>query len=81
MILISKVRSSASKKIKPDGVNPNSNDIDYCVRKNEGKFYGFRQTVNSSVPDLKEILVIKIFKNYLMKNDHKTTKTNLKFKI
>ena len=27
-----------------DGVNPNSNDIDYYVRKNEGKFYGFRQT-------------------------------------
>ena len=25
------------KENKPDGVNPNSNDIDYYVRKNEGK--------------------------------------------
>ena len=32
------------RKKKPDGVNPNSNDIDYYVRKNEEKFYGFRQT-------------------------------------
>ena len=33
------------KENKPDGVNPNSNDIDYYVRKNEGKFDDFRQTV------------------------------------
>ena len=33
------------KENKPDGVNPNSNDIDYYVRKNEGKFDGFQQTV------------------------------------
>ena len=26
---------------KPDGVNPNSNDIDYYVRKNEGKIPWF----------------------------------------
>ena len=32
------------KENKPDVVNPNSNDIDYYVQKNEGKFYGFRQT-------------------------------------
>ena len=32
------------KENKPDGVNPNFNDIDYYVRKNEGKIYGFRQT-------------------------------------
>ena len=25
------------KENKPDGVNPNSNDIDYYVQKNEGK--------------------------------------------
>ena len=25
------------KENKPDGVNPNSDDIDYYVRKNEGK--------------------------------------------
>ena len=36
------------KENKPDGVNPNSNDIDYYVRKNERKFYGFRQTVYST---------------------------------
>ena len=41
MILISKVRTSASKKKKPDGVNPNSNDIDYYVRKNGGKIQWF----------------------------------------
>ena len=35
------------KENKPDGVNPNSNDIDYYVRKNKGKFYGFRQTDKS----------------------------------
>ena len=30
-------RSNASlKENKPDCVNPNSNDIDHCVRKNEG---------------------------------------------
>ena len=33
------------KESKPDGVYPNFNDIDYYVQKNEGKFYGFRQTV------------------------------------
>ena len=32
------------KENKPDGVNLNSNDIDYYVRKNKRKFYGFRQT-------------------------------------
>ena len=36
-------RSNVSlKENKPDGVNPNSNDIDYYIRKNEGKFFGFR---------------------------------------
>ena len=29
------------KEKKPDGVNPNSNDIDYYVRKNEGKIRWF----------------------------------------
>ena len=29
------------KESKPDGVNPNSNDIDYYVRKNEGKIRWF----------------------------------------
>ena len=29
------------KENKPDGVNPSSNDIDYCVRKNEGKTIWF----------------------------------------
>ena len=29
------------KENKPDGVNPNSNDIDYYVRKNEGKILSF----------------------------------------
>ena len=29
------------KENKPNGVNPNSNDIDYYVRKNEGKFLWF----------------------------------------
>ena len=40
-------RSNVSlKDNKPDGVNPNSNDIDYYLRKNEGKFDGFRQSVH-----------------------------------
>ena len=29
------------KENKPDSVNPNSNDIDYYVRKNEGKILWF----------------------------------------
>ena len=29
------------KDNKPDGVNPNSNDIDYYVRKNDGKILCF----------------------------------------
>ena len=29
------------KENKPDGVNPNSNDIDYYVRKNGGKILWF----------------------------------------
>ena len=29
------------KENKPDGVNPNSDDIDYYVRKNEGKILWF----------------------------------------
>ena len=32
------------KENKPDGVNPNSNYIDYFFRKNEGKILWFRQT-------------------------------------
>ena len=36
------------KENKPDGVNPNSNNIDYYVQKMKEKFYGFRQTVNKS---------------------------------
>ena len=35
-------RSNVSlKENKPDGVNPNSNDIDYYIRKNEGKVLWF----------------------------------------
>ena len=35
-------RSNVSlKENKPDGVNPNSNNIDYYVRKNEGKILWF----------------------------------------
>ena len=35
-------RSNVSlKENKPDGVNPNSNDIDNYVRKNEGKILWF----------------------------------------
>ena len=35
-------RSNVSfKENKPDGVNPHSNDIDYYVRKNEGKILWF----------------------------------------
>ena len=38
-------RSNTSLKENiPDGVDPNSDGHDYCVRKNEGKFYGCRQT-------------------------------------
>ena len=33
------------KENKRDGVDPNSDGFDYYVRKNEGKFYCFRQTV------------------------------------
>ena len=33
------------KENKPDGVNPNSNDIDYYVRKNEGKILWFSADV------------------------------------
>ena len=40
VILISNVRTSASEN-KPDGVNPNSNDIDFYVRKNERNILWF----------------------------------------
>ena len=33
------------KENKPDGVNPNSNDIDYMFERMKEKFDGFRQTV------------------------------------
>ena len=36
-------RSNISlKETKPDGVDWNSNGLDYCIRNNEGKFDGFR---------------------------------------
>ena len=41
VILISNV---SLKENKPECVDPNSTDLDYCIRKNEEKFYGFRQT-------------------------------------
>ena len=35
-------RSNVSlKENKPDGVDPNSNDLDYCVRKNKEKIIWF----------------------------------------
>ena len=38
-------RSNVSlKENKRDDFDSNSNGLGYCVRKNEGKFYGFRQT-------------------------------------
>ena len=38
-------RSNISlKENTRDGVDPNSNSFDYCVRQNERKLYGFRQT-------------------------------------
>ena len=38
-------RSNVSlKENKPDGVDPNSNDLDYYVRKSEGKILWFRKT-------------------------------------
>ena len=47
-------RSKVSlKENRPDGVDPNSNDIDYYVRKNE---YGFRQTVLIRCSKLANIL-------------------------
>ena len=43
-------RSDVSlKENKPDGDNPNSDVIHCYVRKNEGKLYGFRQTVSDSL--------------------------------
>ena len=40
-------RSNISlKENKPAGVDLNSNGLDYCVRKNEEKFYAFQQTVD-----------------------------------
>ena len=39
------------KENKPDGVNPNSNYIDYYVRKNEGKILWFSADCNGSFPD------------------------------
>ena len=43
-------RSNVSlRENKPDGINPNSNDIDYFVRKNEGKILWFSaDCINSS---------------------------------
>ena len=38
-------RSNISlKENKRNGVDPISNGLECCVRKNEGKIYGFRQT-------------------------------------
>ena len=37
------------KENKPDGVNPNSNDIDYYVRKNEGKIRWFSVDWNGNL--------------------------------
>ena len=36
-----KYSNASLKENKPDGVDPNSNDIDYYVRKNEGKILWF----------------------------------------
>ena len=48
-------RSNISlKENKRYGVDSNSDGFDYCVRKNEGKFYGFRQTVIVISPDGQE---------------------------
>ena len=39
------------KENKPDGVNPNSNDIDYSVRKSEGKIRWFSADCTSTMDD------------------------------
>ena len=55
------------KENKPDGVNPNSNDIDYYVRKNEGKILWFSadrfrcfQNPTCDVSSLLKVLLILI---------------------
>ena len=45
-------RSNISlKENKPDGVNPNSNDIEYYVRKNEGKISMVFGRLNTHKPE------------------------------
>ena len=39
-----KISNVSLKENKPDSVNPNSNDIDYCVERIKEKFDGYRQT-------------------------------------
>ena len=41
--------SVSLKENKPDGVNPNSNDIDYYVQKNEGKILWFSADWNHAL--------------------------------
>ena len=44
-------RSNVSlKENKPDGVNPNSNDIDHYVRKNKGRILWFSLNLRSNPP-------------------------------
>ena len=43
-------RSNISlKESKRDGVDPNSNGLEYCFRKNEGKILMFSADLNSDV--------------------------------
>ena len=47
------------KENKPDGVNPNSNDIDHYVRKNEGKIQWFSALCDKKTR--KNCLKVEIF--------------------
>ena len=56
------------KENKPDGVNPNSNDIYYYVRKNEGKIRWFSADciIRSGIDSGRRNLLILAAKNGIM---------------
>ena len=49
------------KENKPDGVNPNSKDIDCCVRKNEGKILWFSADCMDDSAKGGDNLTLKLF--------------------
>ena len=65
---------------KWDGVELNSSSLEYCVRKNEEKFYGFRQTARVKL-DSQELIAFWIPVCIIQRTFERVSPSNFERKV